>query len=58
MLFGLTNAPAHFMYLMNLVFMEELDRFVMIFSLMTSWSFLRVVDYIPCVGTAGYHKVL
>jgi hypothetical protein len=29
--FGLTNAPAHFMYLMNFVFMEELDKFVVIF---------------------------
>jgi hypothetical protein len=29
--FGLTNAPAHFMYLMNLVFMLELDQFVMVF---------------------------
>jgi hypothetical protein len=31
MSFGLTNAPAHFMYLMNSVFMEELDKFVVIF---------------------------
>jgi hypothetical protein len=31
MSFGLTNAPAHFMYLMNLVFMEELDKFLMVF---------------------------
>jgi hypothetical protein len=31
MLFGLTNAPAHFMYLMNFVFMEELDKFIMVF---------------------------
>jgi hypothetical protein len=31
MSFGLTNAPAHFMYLMNSVFMEELDKFVMVF---------------------------
>jgi hypothetical protein len=31
MFFGLTNAPAHFMYLMNLVFMRELDKFVVIF---------------------------
>jgi hypothetical protein len=30
--FGLTNAPAHFMYLMNSVFMEELDKFVVVFS--------------------------
>jgi hypothetical protein len=29
--FGLTNAPAHFMYLMNSIFMLELDRFVMVF---------------------------
>jgi hypothetical protein len=29
--FGLTNAPAHFMYLLNSVFMEELDKFVMVF---------------------------
>jgi hypothetical protein len=31
MSFGLTNAPAYFMYLMNKVFMEYLDRFVMVF---------------------------
>jgi hypothetical protein len=31
MSFGLTNAPAHFMYLMNLVFMKELDKFVVVF---------------------------
>jgi hypothetical protein len=29
--FGLTNASAHFMYLMNSVFMSELDKFVMVF---------------------------
>jgi hypothetical protein len=29
--FGLTNAPAHFMYLMNSVFIPELDKFVMVF---------------------------
>jgi hypothetical protein len=28
---GLTNASAHFMYLMNLVFMAELDKFVVVF---------------------------
>jgi hypothetical protein len=28
---GLTNAPAHFMYLMNSVFMPELDKFIMVF---------------------------
>jgi hypothetical protein len=31
MSFGLTNAPAHFMYLMNSVFMPELDKFVVMF---------------------------
>jgi hypothetical protein len=29
--FGLTNASAHFMYLMNSVFMPELDKFVVVF---------------------------
>jgi hypothetical protein len=32
MSFGLTNAPAYFMYLMNKVFMEYLDRFVVVFT--------------------------
>jgi hypothetical protein len=31
MSFGLTNAHAHFMYLMNSVFMAELDKFVVVF---------------------------
>jgi hypothetical protein len=31
MLFGHTNATAHFMYPMNSVFMPELDKFVMVF---------------------------
>ena len=31
MSFGLTNAPAYFMYLMNKVFMEFLDKFVVAF---------------------------
>ena len=31
MSFGLTNAPVVFMYLMNSVFMLELDKFVVVF---------------------------
>jgi hypothetical protein len=31
MSFGLTNAPAYFMCLMNKVFMEYLDKFVVVF---------------------------
>jgi hypothetical protein len=30
MSFGLTNAPAYFMYLMNMVFMEYLDKCVVV----------------------------
>jgi hypothetical protein len=30
MSFGLMNAPAHFMYLMNSIFMPELDKFVVV----------------------------
>jgi hypothetical protein len=30
MSFGLTNAPTHFMYLMNSIFMSELDKFVVV----------------------------
>jgi hypothetical protein len=31
MSFGLMNAHTYFMYLMNLVFMPELDKFVVVF---------------------------
>jgi hypothetical protein len=31
MYFGLMNAPAFFMYLMNSVFMDYLDKFVVVF---------------------------
>jgi hypothetical protein len=32
MSFGLTNAPTYFMYLMNKVFMEYLDKFMVVFN--------------------------
>jgi hypothetical protein len=31
MSFGLTNAPAYFMYMMNKVFMLYLDKFMVVF---------------------------
>ena len=31
MSFSRTNAPAHFMYLMNSIFMPELNKFIVIF---------------------------
>jgi hypothetical protein len=31
MSFGLTNALAHFMYLLNSVFMMELEKFILVF---------------------------
>jgi hypothetical protein len=31
MSFGLTNAPVYFLYLMNQLFMEYLDKFVVVF---------------------------
>jgi hypothetical protein len=32
MSFGLTNASTYFMYLMNKVFMEYLDKFIVVFT--------------------------
>jgi hypothetical protein len=32
MLFGLTNAPVYFMNIMNKVFMEYIDKFVVVFT--------------------------
>jgi hypothetical protein len=31
MYLGLTNAPSYFLYLMNKVFMEYLDKFIVVF---------------------------
>jgi hypothetical protein len=31
MSFGLMNAPAYFMYQMNIVFMDYLDKFIVVF---------------------------
>jgi hypothetical protein len=31
MSFGLTNAPTYFLYLMNKIFMEYLEKFVVVF---------------------------
>jgi uncharacterized membrane protein len=31
MSFGLTNAPTYFMYLINKIFMEYLDKFIVVF---------------------------
>jgi hypothetical protein len=31
MIFGLTNAPAYFVYMMNKVFKKYLDKFVVVF---------------------------
>jgi hypothetical protein len=31
MSFGLTNIPTHFMYLINSVFMVELEKFIVVF---------------------------
>jgi hypothetical protein len=41
MSFGLTNAPAYFMYLMNSVFMDYLDKFVVVFIDDISYIFLE-----------------
>jgi hypothetical protein len=44
--FGLTNAIAYFMYLMNKVFMEYLDKFIVVF----------VNDILVCSETEEEHE--
>jgi hypothetical protein len=47
MSFGLTNGPANFMYLMNKVFMEYLDKFIVVF----------IVDILVFSRTEEEHEV-
>jgi hypothetical protein len=47
MSFGLTNAPTYFMYLMNKVFMEYLDKFIVFF----------IDDILICSRTEEEHEV-
>jgi hypothetical protein len=52
MSFGLTNAPAFFMNLMNSVFMDDLDKFVVVFIediLIYSQSEEEHVDHLKMV---------
>jgi hypothetical protein len=44
--FGLTNAPAYFMNMMNKVFMDELDKFVVVF----------IDDILVYLSTAEEHE--
>jgi hypothetical protein len=53
MSFGLTNAPTYFMYLMNSVFMPELDS-LWWSSLMISWSIQRMKTSILSIYTSYF----
>jgi hypothetical protein len=46
MSFGLTNSPAYFMYLMNKIFMEYLDKFVVVF----------IDDILVCLRSEEEHE--
>jgi hypothetical protein len=49
MSFGLTNAPAYFMYMMHKVFIEYLDKFVMVFIDDIYWSSQEVKETMNCI---------
>jgi hypothetical protein len=52
--FGLTNAPAYFMYLMNSVFMTDLDKFVVVF-MMISLSIPKTRRSMPNISELVYN---
>jgi hypothetical protein len=61
MSFGLTNASGYFMYLMNKVFMEYLDKFVVVFIddiLVYSWSEEKYEEHLHLVlHKLRYHRL-
>jgi hypothetical protein len=68
--FRLMNAPANFMYLMNKVFMEYLDKFVVVFiddiliyckmeteheeHLRLVLQMLEIISYMPNLASANF----
>jgi hypothetical protein len=61
MSFGLTNASGYFMYLMNKVFMEYLDKFIVVFIddiLVYSWSEEKYEEHLHLVlHKLRYHRL-
>ena len=52
--FRLTNAPTYFMYLMNSIFFEELDVFVIIFVVgLKPWEALLFMVVSECVSSVA-----
>jgi hypothetical protein len=52
---GLTNAPEHFIYLMNSVFMPKLEKFIVVFIDTTSRSTPRVKKSMRDISTLFYN---